>query len=200
MKTVKSVQEAIGAVNNGAVAVYRDTYKDQILPSYRVLETEEEAVQFQRLVQQVEKAESGTLQVSAAIEKLEEFVGDRWCLPSHLEPIYKDGRWLWDPESLLRNEESSQAWLEDQSWFDAQREHFAEMEDPTPIVADEPWLDKVVELATKIAAKEGRAPEEADFNAATLQLRNEIPQEQVGILQNDLRAIEEGRSTAYPHG
>lgn len=84
---------------------------------------------------------------------------------------------------------------EDDEWFEAQREHFAKMENPAPIISDEPWRKKVQDLAIEIAAREGRAPEEADFNTARLLLRDEIPKEETDQLLRDLKAIEEGRSS-----
>lgn len=189
MRTVKSVQEAIDAVAQGSVAVYRDTYLDQISPDYHILETDKEVEEFETLVQTVESEKVDTI---TALNQLEVFVGQP-CETSFLVAIYKNGQWAREPEELLDEEFDLQQWEEDQGWFEAQREHFERMEYPAPVVADEPWRDEVVNLAIEIAAVEGRAPEEADFNTAMLQLHDQVPPKELKMLQRDLKKIEEGR-------
>ena len=55
--------------------------------------------------------------------------------------------------------------------------------------------DKIVDDAIEIAAKEGRAPEQADFMTAAILNQDNMTPEQRRELQADLRAIEEGTST-----
>lgn len=57
------------------------------------------------------------------------------------------------------------------------------------------WQDKVLERAIEIAG--GGAPEEGDFNTAMIQLRSEVPDEEMAVLQRDLRAVETGLSVQY---
>ncbi|MCG2685774.1 hypothetical protein L6258_00195, partial [Candidatus Parcubacteria bacterium] len=195
MKIVKSVQEAINAVDDGAVGVYRDTYMDQICPDYPVLETAWELDKFRRLVAAVQEAPRGTLAVSDALEELREFV-DRPCLPGFLHVLYDEEKgWRQSPESLLDDEFDRLQEEEDGEWFDNQREHFAEKEDPAPVVSDEPWRKKVITVATEIAAMEDRGPEEGDFNTAMILLHEEVPRKELAFLQRDLMAIEMGTSS-----
>lgn len=192
MKIVKSAQKAIDSVEEGAVGVFEDTFEDQIHPDYLVLETAEELAELQTLIRQVEQAED--LETIAALEELEEYVGQA-CLPSHLRVLYLDGEWKQEPETLLDEEFMTFQQEEDWEWVDAQREHFAKMHNPTPVVPNEPWRDKVLERAIEIATAEGRAPEQADFNTTMIQLHEEVPPGELALLQRDLEAVEAGTSS-----
>jgi len=55
------------------------------------------------------------------------------------------------------------------------------------------WQDKVTARAIEIAGD--RAPEEGDFNTALVQLRQEVPAEELEFLQRDLAAVEAGTSS-----
>ena len=86
---------------------------------------------------------------------------------------------------------------EDEEWFETQREGFRQRENPDPIVVpDEPWRQEVLAKAMEIAKQDGRGhPEEADFNTATIVLGDKIPKDVQESLKEDLKAIEEGRSS-----
>lgn len=191
MKIVSTVQEALNTFEAGAVGIYEDTYMDQVNPDYIILETADELVKFEGLVGAVRKA-SGTPAVLAALAELELFL-DRPAETTHLFVLYKDGRWLVSFEELLDDEFDRQQQEADADWFEAQREHFTA--EKAPVVADDPWRDKVVGLATEIAAAEGRAPEQADFNTAIIRLHDEVPADELGYLQRDLEAVEAGTSS-----
>jgi len=209
MRIEKTVSKIVKLAHAGVAGVHRDTYMDQVRPDYIVLETSKELAEFRHLVAAVREAPRGTLGVIAALEKLEKFVG-RPCLPEYLTLLYDEEKgWRQTPESLLDDEFDRRLWEEDADWFTAQRGHFAERDNSTPIVPDEPWRGKVVTLATEIAEAESpteiaeaesRGPEEGDFNAALIRLHGEVPPEELARLVADLKAIEEGHSAACPSG
>lgn len=186
MKIVSTVQEAFNAFEAGAVGIYKDTYMDQVNPDYIILETADEVVKFEGLVGAVRKA-SGTPTVLTALAELELFL-DMPAETTHLFALYKDGRWLVSFEELLDDEFDRQQQEADADWFEVQREHFTV--EKAPVVADESWRGKVVDTATQIAAREGRAPEAGDFNTAMLQLHEEIPEKEMVLLRQDLAAVE----------
>lgn len=191
MKIVSTVQEMLNAFEAGAVGIYEDTYMDQVNPDYVILETADELIEFEGLVDAVRKAR-GTPAMLTALAELELFL-DRPAETTHLFVLYKDGRWLVSFEELLDDEFDRQQQDADAGWFEAQREHFTAEE--TPVVADEPWRGKVLDTAIQIAATEGRAPEQADFNTALIQLHKEVPPDELELLRRDLAAIEAGIST-----
>ncbi len=124
MKTVRSVKEAIEAVEAGAVGVCKDTYPNN--PEYHILENTEELTRFKELVHNLEIAPRGTMDVYRALKALEDFVG-QGCLDDHLHFIYEDGKWVYDPQLILQEEEEQKMQDEDDEWFARQREHFSQL-------------------------------------------------------------------------
>lgn len=197
VEIVKKVEDAIDSVRKkGALSVYEDTYDDQMNPNYIIFNDEEELGRFEELLRQTREAMPDDFSERRRIfDELDKIVG-KSVEAGNLYWIYKGGEWAIPPDALIDDAISWRLQEEDWDWFEAQREHFAEMENPTPIVTDEPWRKKVQDLAIEIAAKEGRAPEEVDFNTARLRLRGEIPKEETDQLLRDLKAVEEGRSSS----
>ncbi|MFC1621997.1 hypothetical protein ACFL13_01240 [Patescibacteria group bacterium] len=65
------------------------------------------------------------------------------------------------------------------------------------MTSNKTWQEQVQELAIRNAAP--YAPEEADYNSAMIQLHEIVPKEEMDRLQNNLAAIEEGRSSSDDH-
>lgn len=215
MKLVWRVQDVIDSVKKGAFVAYRLVYGEGCGPQefeYYILETDEEVARFEELVQATEQKEGP--EVVEAFKTLEDFLwvscggGLFFGRGGDFSVLYKDGEWLQSPEDLLKEEPDFQQMEEDydqqteedwEHWSGAQSQ-FGAADKPSPVTGKEPWLRKVIDLAEEIAASQNRELEMADINTAIISLHDQVPPEITEILNQELKAIEEGRirMTALP--
>ncbi|KKS17359.1 MAG: hypothetical protein UU77_C0001G0019 [candidate division WWE3 bacterium GW2011_GWC1_41_7] len=107
----ESLQAVIDMIEAGSLAagVLKDTYMSQTKPAWVVLQTDEEALQVERLLEKARNRKNPDSH-SAWID-LKQVVGD--CLPDHLSWVYRDGAWLVSPVELLMELE---AWAEEEDY------------------------------------------------------------------------------------
>ena len=195
VKVFKFAQEAIDAVKkNDAVAVWKDSYMDQLHPNYLTFFDIFHHSQFEGILKRFEDAQDPDERRALYIE-LNKLAGSN-IEPQSLYWLYKDGKWAYPPQEILQDEDDQQTQDEDDEWFSSQREAFEERENPTPKDdANALWREELQKKALEIAAKDGRTgnPEEADFNTAILIMGNRVPKHIRDDLNKHLKAVEEGR-------
>lgn len=125
-------QDAIDAVqNDNAVAVWEDTYMDQINPNYICFFDQEIAAEFDQLVRQLNdlRTEHGAMEERQRLfDRLKELATID-VISSSLSWIYTNGKWAMSPEDLLADEDSTRGQEKDTEWHEQEREHFKKSSD-----------------------------------------------------------------------
>jgi len=129
VEVVKGVENAIRLVQREqAVAVYEDTYLDQIHPNYLVFRDEDKSARFAELLETIKSTPGGTPERIKIFGELNEIAGTD-IETGNLHWIYRNEEWAIPPEGLIADEISMQLQEEDWDWFETQREHFEGMEE-----------------------------------------------------------------------
>lgn len=125
MKTVQNIDEVVVALGGQpAWAIYSDIYKDQIRPTYRVMQTPQEAIVFAQLLSDIKNRNGDMIQLLDNLRT----IGGEWCgAAMHQRLIYEAGEWLINPERIAFDDDALAQQELDHDWFDAQREHFASL-------------------------------------------------------------------------
>lgn len=121
-KAVREVKE------NNAVAVYQDTYMDQVKPDYIVFYDEDKAERFKTLLTE-DLPDTGRRAIFAEMDELAGKDVER----GSLYWVYRDGEWAIPPEAFIDEAAMAIMQEEDDDWFQMQREHFAGLPEPDPL-------------------------------------------------------------------
>lgn len=125
VKIFKNAQEAIDAVQKDrAVGIYEDTYMDQMNPNYIVFYDPEPFQKFEKTLTDLRNQPGGSSKRWELFEELKELAGSNNIEPGNLQWLYRS-EWAITPQQLLDDEDSTRTQLEDNDWFDHQKEHFS---------------------------------------------------------------------------
>ncbi|OGC93246.1 hypothetical protein A3D85_00430 [Candidatus Amesbacteria bacterium RIFCSPHIGHO2_02_FULL_47_9] len=135
VQTVKSVEKVIDAVNAPpsktappVVAVYVDTYLDQINPNYLIFRDPQRFSRFEAVLSILRKHDpKDDPHRMALFEELKDLAKSD-VEPGNLAWVFKNGVWAVTPEELLEDELQTRLQEEDADWFQAQRDHFQSWE------------------------------------------------------------------------
>lgn len=131
VRIFKNAQEAIDAVQKDhAVGIYEDDYMDQMNPNYLVFYDQENFQKFEKTLTNLKKLPGGSVKRLELFEELKSLAKSD-VEPGHLQWLYRS-EWAIAPHQLLEDEGSTRTQLEDDEWFDRQREHFTKLKDEDP--------------------------------------------------------------------